>query len=171
MIGTLSNTNTTIGLQGNILFNSMSRTEESDWPFRSLPVLVDFEVPATIFHVECGLVDNGLVRQNGTGTDTTWNITSDIMGQNPDDPALFGNINAPIRWLGEFMVLPTTDRCHSLYIAGELTGSSSQRRMQSDFFHCRYWTQSHPESLDRRPCSTLLLTLQMTKAEMAPGLT
>ena len=100
-MGTLSNTNTTIGLLGNMIFNSINTASETGWPRRALPIYSDFQVPATTFHVDCGLVDNGLVRQNGTGTGRIWNITSDIEGQNPTDPALYRETNAPIKWLGE----------------------------------------------------------------------
>ena len=104
MMGTLANTNTTIGLHGNVVFNSIGYSSESVWPYRHLPILSDFDIPAKIFHVECGLVDDGLVRQNGTGTDRVWNITSDIMGQNPGDSLLFVATNAPIKWLGESLL-------------------------------------------------------------------
>ncbi len=103
MMGTLSHTNTTVGLLGNMIYDTVGSAEENVWPYRRLPIYTDVQVSATTFHVDCGLVDNGLVKQNGTGTDRIWNITSDIMGQNPNDPAFFGQgpRNAPIKWLGK----------------------------------------------------------------------
>ncbi|KAI0092971.1 hypothetical protein BDY19DRAFT_882262 [Irpex rosettiformis] len=103
MMGTLSNTNTTVGLLGNMIFSSVSTSTESVWPNRDLPIYSDFEVPATTFHVDCGLVDNGVVRQNGNGTERVWNITSSIMGQHPDYPNIIGS-NAPIQWLAPYMI-------------------------------------------------------------------
>lgn len=101
MIGTLSNTNSTIGLLGNMIFSSVEMASEPEWPHRELPILTDFDVPATIFHVDCGLVDD-LVKQNGIGTDREWNVTLGITQQDPESGlSLVGIPPGPIKWLGE----------------------------------------------------------------------
>lgn len=102
---TLTSTNSTAGLLDNMIFDGISQSTESVWPYRDLPVLRDFEVPARIFHVECGLVTN--VSQNGTSDGYVWNITTNIPGQNPDDPLLLGAANSPIRWLGKSFAYAT----------------------------------------------------------------
>ncbi|EIM87067.1 uncharacterized protein STEHIDRAFT_167931 [Stereum hirsutum FP-91666 SS1] len=75
MLKTLSHTNTTIGLQGNVIFASVTdaRAAHIDGP---LPIFQEFEVNATVFHVNCSLLPGAT--QNGTGSFNEWNITTPV---------------------------------------------------------------------------------------------
>lgn len=83
LLKTLSHTNSTIGLQGNVIFDSVTdaRAPHFDGP---LPIFQEFEVGATVFHVDCSLLPDA--SQSGHGSFNEWNITTPV----PD-----GNITTP----------------------------------------------------------------------------
>ena len=127
MMSTLSNTNTTIGLFGNMIFESINTAIETGWPGRTLPIYSDFEAPAITFHVDCGLVDNGIIRQNGISTGDAWNVTFN-MGENPLLPINFPRdqgvtSEATINWLGKYFAITTW--CARLYIHSHTLRSRS----------------------------------------------
>lgn len=98
MLKTLSHTNTTIGLQGNVIFASVRNAWAAhiDGP---LPIFQEFEVNATVFHVNCFLLPDAI--QNGTGSFNEWNITTPVPDGNTTSPTV------PMRLLCASTSLPT----------------------------------------------------------------
>lgn len=92
MLGPLADTNTTIGLHENILFDAVG--EALDYATDSIrPISSEIEVDATAFHVTCGLLPQ--THQNGTANTTVWNIVTPLDDQSSRfDPA-------PIQWLSK----------------------------------------------------------------------
>lgn len=108
MLKTLSHTNTTIGLQGNVIFASVTdaRAAHVDGP---LPIFQEFEVNATVFHVNCSLLPGAT--QNGTGSFNEWHITTPVPDGSTTSPTVPMRLLCAFRFLR--MLLSSTHLCCS----------------------------------------------------------
>lgn len=86
VIQTLIQTNSTEGLLGNMIFDTV--LESTDETFSKFPIYQDFNVSATTFHVQCGLLHD--IFQNGTEENGVWNISTNVPGFT----------NTAVEWLG-----------------------------------------------------------------------
>jgi hypothetical protein len=101
MLDLLANTNTTIGLHENIIFDAVGEARDSSTK-DVRPISTEVQVNATAFHVTCGLLPQA--HQNGTANTTVWNIITPLDDQSSRfDPA-------PIRTLSKVNVDITLSR-------------------------------------------------------------
>ncbi|KAF8496310.1 hypothetical protein JB92DRAFT_2817902 [Gautieria morchelliformis] len=112
MLNLLQHTNTTIGLNGNVIFDVVGPAQDDvTGDFR--PLSEDIGVNATAFHVTCGLLPQA--RQNGTSNGTVWSISTPLRNSGQYFDA------APIRLLTRYGIrfLPDTGYATDQSIAAQ----------------------------------------------------
>lgn len=98
LLSYLAHTNASLGVHGNLIFNSISNAEidyyadiAGEFPIANTTI----NTTATIFHVTCGLIPDA--KQNGTSNGLTWNVNTPIQ----NGTIAGGNTNPPFKLLGE----------------------------------------------------------------------